>query len=233
MRLRPCIPLGLLAFLPAVAPAQLPLHGSPPTTQAFTLVDALYSDPDYLSLIKLLQRAKLIPTLNRLNSSTFFAPTNDAIKRQSSSNPLWKHALRDDVEELQDNLHLQLRQQLFYHLLNYTLPGLPTEQTPQEHNTSLYPRDYTEPPSQEPPPYPPWIPAQNGTLGTQPQRLRLSARDDAVWVGVDATGKGGAKIVKTHNETVNGKLFGLNRVLEMPPDLGKFLRTAPVNPASC
>ena len=64
------------------------------------------------------------------------------------------------------------------------------------------------------------MPVQNGTLGTDPQRLRLSARDEAFWVGTDAAGKGGVKIVKQHNATSNGVLFGLNRVLEMPPDLG-------------
>ena len=220
MRLWPCIPLGLLTFLPFATPAQLPLHGSAPTTQSFTLLDALYADPDYVSLIKLLQRAKLIPTLNRINGSTFFAPTNDAIRRHASSNTLWAYALGEETSELEDNLQLHLRQQLFYHLLNYTLDILPTEQTPQVHNTTLYPRNSAEPPSQEPPPYPPWMPVQNGTLGTDPQRLRLSARDEAFWVGTDAAGKGGVKIVKQHNATSNGVLFGLNRVLEMPPDLG-------------
>ena len=220
MRLWPCIPLGLLAFLSSAIPAQLPLHDSTPTTQSFTLLDALNADPDYVSIIKLLQHAKLIPTLNRLNGSTFFAPTNDAIKHHSASNPLWGQALTENVGHLSDNLQLHLRQQLFYHLLNHTLRILPTEQTPQHHDTLLYPRDSAEPPSREPPPYPPWMPIPNGTLGTDPQRLRLSARNDASWVGVDAAGKGGAKIVKSHNETVNGKLFGLSEVLEMPPDLG-------------
>lgn len=46
-----------------------------------TLVDALSADPDYSSLLRLLQRADLILTLNKLNGSTLLAPTNDAIKQ--------------------------------------------------------------------------------------------------------------------------------------------------------
>ena len=222
MRPWSCIPIGLLAFLPLVAPAQLPLQQPAPTTQSFTLLDALYKDPDYESLIKLLQRAKLIPTFNRLNGSTFFAPTNDAIKHHASLNFLWQEALNDDASELQDNLQIQLRQQLFYHLLNETLTDLPTEQTPQEYRTLLYPRETSEPPSQEPPPYPPWMPVQNGTLGTNPQRLRLAARDETLWAGVDAAGKDGVKVVKDTVEASNGLLLGLDRVMEMPPDLGEY-----------
>ncbi|CDO73195.1 hypothetical protein BN946_scf185007.g250 [Trametes cinnabarina] len=227
MRHWACLPLALLAFLPLAAPAQSPLHHSTPTTQSFTLLDALSADPDYVSLIALLQRAKLIPTLNKINSSTFFAPTNDAIKRHSSFNPLWSYASSEDAHVLADNLQLRLRQELFYHLLNYTLPIVPTEKTPQEHKTLLYPRDYTEPPSQEPPPYPPWMPYPNGTLGSEPQRLRLSYRDDAVWAGVDASGNGGAKVVKDQVQTANGLLLGLGEVLEMPPNLATVISRHP------
>ncbi|KAI0830735.1 hypothetical protein BC628DRAFT_1313124 [Trametes gibbosa] len=228
MRPLACIPLGLLALLPFVAPAQLPLsHVPAPATQAFTLIEALSADPDYLSLLKLVQRAKLVPTLNRLNGSTFFAPTNDAISRHADSNPLWKYALDENAPELTDNLHLRLRQELFYHLFNYTLSVLPTEQTPQQYKTLLYPRDYTEPPTRAPPPFPPWMPIPNGTLGTEPQRLRLSYRDDAVWAGVDAFGNRGAKVVKDRVETSNGLLIGLDDVLEMPPDLATVISRHP------
>ena len=227
MRPWSCIPIGLLAFLPFTAAAQLPLPLSLtpepiPTIQSTTIVEALSNDSDYRSLIKLLQVAKLIPTLNKLNGATLFAPTNDAISRHAASNPLWEYALREDVVELRDNLHLHLRQELFYHLVNYTLTLLPTEQTPQKHDTLLYPRNTTEQPSQEPPPYPPWMPIPNGTLGTDPQRLRLSARDSALWAGVDSYGNNGVKIVKDHVNTSNGLVLGLDEVLEMPPDLGKL-----------
>lgn len=214
-----CIPLALLALLPLASPAQLPLQ-SAPNTQSTTLLDALNADPDYVSLITLLQRAKLIPTLNKLHGSTLFAPTNDAIDRHASSNILWQTALADDTAELRDNIQERLRQELFYHILNYSLPALPTEQTPQEHKTLLFPRTPTEPPTRLPPPGPPWMPIPGGTLGGEPQRLRVSFRDESTWVGVDAFGKAGAQVVKDQVNTTNGVLLGIGDVLTMPPDLG-------------
>jgi solute carrier family 25 (mitochondrial carnitine/acylcarnitine transporter), member 20/29 len=103
-----------------------------------TLVDALSADPDYTSIIRLLQRARLIPTLNRLNGSTFFAPTSDAIERHISKHPLWHAALHNqDLDQrtlgIYDNVADWLWQQLFYHLLNYTLPAIPADSNPEVH----------------------------------------------------------------------------------------------------
>ncbi|CCM05190.1 uncharacterized protein FIBRA_07399 [Fibroporia radiculosa] len=212
MRPWSCIPAALLAFLPLVAPAQLPLSPPRAHTPSTTLLEALYDDPDYLSFIKLLQRAKLIPTLNRLNGGTLFAPTNEAIAKH----PSWQASLTGD---LRDNIQENLRQQLFYHILNYTPPALPTEQTPCEFETLHFPRSPTEPPTREPPPGPPWMPLPGGTLGGKPQRLRASFRDDSIWVGVDAFGEQGVEVVKDKVDTANGMLLGINGVLEIPPDL--------------
>src|SRR5580698_5885448 len=107
----PLFPLSLLALLPyslaiATHPTQLAFY-SPQDTLSSTLVDKLSEDPDYTTLLRLLQRARLIPTLNRLNGSTLFAPTNDAIKRHPSLSRL---SLLTG-----DNVNEQLRQELFYH----------------------------------------------------------------------------------------------------------------------
>src|SRR6266853_4693787 len=83
MRLFHLIPPSLLALLPyslAIPNSQSSFH-SPEHTLSTTLVDKLSEDPDFTTLLRLLQRARLIPTLNRLNGTTFFAPTNDAINR--------------------------------------------------------------------------------------------------------------------------------------------------------
>jgi len=191
-----------LIFFPFVAPSQI--HWS--SSSATTLVDALSADPDYTSLLRLLQRARLIPTLNRLNGSTLFAPTNDAIKRHLSRNSLWLQ---------QDNVQEQLRQQLFYHLFNYSLLSLPSENNTQSHTTLLFPR----PPPRKPPP---WMPTPGGTLGGEPQRLRVAARKDGAWVGVDAFGQGGSQITKGQKDAGNGILYGIADVLEPPPDLGQW-----------
>lgn len=216
MRLWPSLPLAALLVPPALAASQTPWA----TTTTPTLVDALSADPDYTSLLRLLQRARLIPTLNRLNGSTLFAPTNDAVKRHIATNPLWHNALHAD--SLADNVQEQLRQQLFYHLLNYSIQALPDSSNPQTHRTLLFPSTPLEPPSREPPPSPPWLPIPGGTLGGAPQRLRISSRNEEVWVGVDASGNAGAHIVKGLTDGGNGVLFGIADVLEPPPDLGKI-----------
>ncbi|KAJ7293428.1 hypothetical protein C8J57DRAFT_1041600 [Mycena rebaudengoi] len=200
--------LSLLAF--PVAPSQIPFH-----TQSTTLTDALYADPDYLSLIRLLQRARLIPTLNRLNGSTLFAPTNDAIRRHK----LWNSVVDDDHFLITDNIQEQLRQQLFYHIINYTLPGMPDAPNVQVLQTLHFPRTPLEPPSREPPPSPPWMPVPGGSLGSEPQRLRVAARDQRAYVGVDAFGNGGAEITKGKVDASNGILLGIADVLVPPPDL--------------
>ncbi len=195
-----------------------------------TVSDILYADPDYESLVHLLQRARLIPTLNRLNATTLFAPTNDAIKRHASTDPLWQAALLDP---LLDNIHEILRQQLFYHLLNYTLDNLPTDDSPHVLDTLLFPTNPLENPTDDPPPSPPWIPVPGGTLGGAPQRLRIAARDDHGYVGVDAFAKGGVKIVKEKKTADNGVVFGIDDMLVPPPDLGQpfflFLRVSRVS----
>ncbi|KAA1467901.1 hypothetical protein DENSPDRAFT_847864 [Dentipellis sp. KUC8613] len=206
-----------LAALPLVAASQLPL--SPPNPASTTLVDALSADPDYTLLLNLLQRAKLIPTLNKLNGSTFFAPTNDAITRHSD--PLWHHAL--NTEFLPDNVNEQLRQDLFYHLLNYSI-ALPQEQNVLVLKTLHYPHQPSHPPTHDPPPHPPWMPIPGGTLGGEPQRLRMASRDGDVFVGVDTFGSGGTKLVKGVVDAGNGLLLGIDDVLQVPSNLADVVR---------
>lgn len=207
------IPLSLLSLLPyslANFYLQSPLN-SPADTLTTTLVDKLSKDPDYTTLLRLLQRARLIPTLNRLNGSTFFAPTNDAIHR---------HASLSLISSLTgDNVNEQLRQELFYHLLNYTVV-LPKDNHILVTKTLHFPHDYLEPPSRDPPPSPPWLPIPGGSLGGESQRLRVASRNGHLHVGVDAFGKGGAKVIKAPVDAGNGLLVGIDRVLPPPPSLG-------------
>ena len=219
--------LGLLSVLaPLVASAQIPIDSSTPSTSSTTLTDALSADPDYTHLIRLLQRSRLIPTLARLNRTTLFAPTNDAIERHAAYNSLWGAGLYEDEGYLEprDNMQEKLRQELLYHMLNGTLPPFPKpeELSVQVHETLHYPRKPVDPPTSDPPPSPPWIPEPGGTLGGLPQRLRLASRDKGVWVGVDAFGKGGAKAIKGRVDVANGVLVGIDGVLEPPPSLGAF-----------
>ena len=222
LKLKVCLPLALLtAVLPThCISSQVRWDTSSPTS--VTLVDALNVDPDYSSLLRLLQKARLIPTLNKLNGSTLFAPTNEAIERQSANNLLWRNTLDSPDSQVPDNIQEQLRQQLFYHLLNESLAGTPTDDNIQVLKTLLYPSKPHEAPSHEPPP---WMPIPTGALGREPQRLRIAAHDQSAYVGSDAFGKGGAKIVKGAQNADNGILFGISEVLGPPPDLGEsYLR---------
>lgn len=231
MRLLALLPLSLLALAVDAASdvLQAPLQ-SAPAPLSVTIVDALGNDPDYELLLKLLRRAKLIPTLNKLNGSTFFAPTNDAIRQHNSLNLLAHDPIHDD-HSLADNIQEKLRQDLFYHLLNYTIV-LPVEQDIQVLKTLHYPHKPLQPPTRQPPPGPPWMPTPGGTLGGEPQRLRLVSRDGEIHVGVDAFGNGGAKVIKGLNATSNGVLVGIDKVLAVPPDLGACLSASPSHACS-
>jgi solute carrier family 25 (mitochondrial carnitine/acylcarnitine transporter), member 20/29 len=215
MRLSPFIPLSLLSLLPYSIASFRSQSGLVSQADAFstTLVDELSCDPDYTTLLRLLQRARLIPTLNRLNGGTFFAPTNDAIKRDATLSRL--------SSLLGDNVNEQLRQELFYHLLNYTIT-LPRDHDILVTNTLHFPRGHSEPPSRDPPPSPPWLPTPGGSLGGEPQRLRIAARKGQHFVGVDTFGKGGAHVIKDPVDAGNGLLVGIDRILAVPPSLGMY-----------
>jgi solute carrier family 25 carnitine/acylcarnitine transporter 20/29 len=66
------------------------------------------------------------------------------------------------------------------------------------------------------------MPTPGGTLGGEPQRLRVAAREDNAWVGVDAFGNGGSQIIKGQTDAGNGILLGIADVLDPPPDLGQW-----------
>ncbi|TRM60188.1 FAS1 domain-containing protein [Schizophyllum amplum] len=209
------LPLTFVALVaPLIDAYQTPLSLD---TTSLTLVDALSADPDYTSLLRLLQRARLIPTLNRLNGSTLFAPTNDAIAKHR----LWD-AYLDAEHDLADNIQEQLRQQLFYHLLNYSLPAFEEDKIIVL-KTLYYPHSPTEHPTPQPPPSPPWMPVPNGTLGHEPQRLRLAAHGQDAFVGANAFGKGGAGVVKGRVDAGNGILLGIDDVLEPPSRLADVI----------
>lgn len=215
------IPLSLLVAVCGVSSSQLPWH-STLTDKPRTLVEVLNRDDDYSLLLSLLQRTRLIPTLNKLNGSTFFAPTNDAIKRRSGKDGLLQRALEGDDLGVPDNVQEELRQQLFYHLLNYTIP-VPVEQATQTLKTLHFPRRSISPPTHKPPPSPPWLPIPEGTLGGEPQRLRLTSRDKSLWVGTDSFGQGGVEVVKERTVASNGVVYGISDMLQVPPSLANIV----------
>lgn len=137
---------GLLWLLPAAAalsPPDTAFKPPPPPPDTSRLIDLLARSPDHQLLLGAFQRARLVPTLNRLNGSTLFAPTDDAIRRArdderrqglvGGDGGVWS-AVVDWAEQgllevesssnsttEHDNLQLALRDTLLYHTLNFTL----------------------------------------------------------------------------------------------------------------
>ncbi|GAA5927388.1 uncharacterized protein JCM15063_005884 [Sporobolomyces koalae] len=113
-----------------------------------SIVDVLSASPDHSLLLRAFQRARLIPTLNRLNGSTVFAPTDEAIRqaqereRSHDDDNVWSSLVLAEDDQEHDNLQLELRDTLLYHCLNYTL--FPP---PRSHSNGSDPDPEPEPPT--------------------------------------------------------------------------------------
>jgi len=181
--------------------------------------------------LRLLQRARLVPTLNRLEDATLFAPTNDAIERYRNTSHVYARALFDTEpipDALPDNEQHELRQLLFYHLLNYTIPLMPQEfpsKNPLILETLLYPNLPLHSPTAEPPP---WLPKPGGLLNCAPQRLRVALRDSKPWVAVDFMGRGGVEVVKEPVMASNGIVIPLGDVIPLPGNLYQEVASNPL-----
>ncbi|CAE6520081.1 unnamed protein product [Rhizoctonia solani] len=196
-----------------------------------TMIDMLSADKDYTLLLQAIQRARLVPTLNRINGSTLFAPTNAAIERYAESHPdsAWASLLGEQ------NPHNDLRQHVFYHLLNYTatpttsqdLPAAPATYTHKTLHFPQAPEDGSGPPSHEPPNLPPWMPVPGGLLAGEPQRVRVTWKDDAAWVAVSEKGQDGVKVVKNDVVASNGRIVGIDDVIPLPRNLVDVIRDHP------
>ncbi|PLW26767.1 hypothetical protein PCANC_25595 [Puccinia coronata f. sp. avenae] len=104
-------------------------------TQTTTLIDLLSASADYLRLLHLIQITQLVPVINALPTVTLFAPTNSSLEETLKAH-------QDTTQQQQDNVQLQLRQTLLYHLLNFTLPLNQTspKDTPEPLDTLLFPK---------------------------------------------------------------------------------------------
>lgn len=240
------VAVGLLCCLLPLAVVGGAVDQQPINAQRVNLVDQLNNDPDFTQLLRLLQRARLIPTLNRLEDATLFAPTNDAIERYRNSTSsqnahLWDPSsshysyassspLAAETNLAPDNIQHQLRQHLLYHLLNYSLPIMPPSfpnHRPLVLDTLHFPDVYLPPPTDEPAPAPPWLPLPGGSLNKAPQRLRVASRDAAAWVGVDFAGHGGAQVTKNPLLASNGIIIPLSDVVPVPGNLLEEIKKHP------
>lgn len=228
--------------------------GAPLTTSTTSLVDLLATSPNHTLLLRAVQRARLVPTLNRLNGSTFFAPHDDAIRRAAAaeqhdaglvsgqelgSHGIWSFAITDelDIEKERDNLQLDLRDTILYHVLNYTTfkpPSLADDFPRLRMHESLYvPRLHQDVPSPSPPSLPGAprddpdpVDPMNATLGLlhgEGQKLRVLEHSlNVTLVGVDAKGEGGIRVIASEVQYAeNGAFVIVDGTLSKPVDLGK------------
>ncbi|GAA5861216.1 hypothetical protein JCM3774_002230 [Rhodotorula dairenensis] len=170
-------------------------HPPPPPPDTTHLVDLLSASQDHRLLLAAFQRTRLIPTLNRLNGSTLFAPTDEAIRRErdGDSESVWAAVATlaaDDGDweghgEEHDNFQLALRDTLLYHVLNYTIVPAPASNSsnstlpaphkplpfdiPTLHETLYYPSFA---------PYNKSFPAPPTLPGTEPDQPDPDAPDD-------------------------------------------------------
>lgn len=140
-----------IAMTPPFTSKQTALAGDGTVEPSSTnLVDLLSADGDLSLFIRLLQRARLIPTLNKLHNATLFAPTNDAVSSESwlmdmlppldSDGDYDAPKKQDNDSDPHDNLNYRLRERLFYHMLNYTWTA-PEQAAPSEEGN----KDYASP----------------------------------------------------------------------------------------
>lgn len=204
--------------------------------QDLNLVDLINTYPELSTFTRYLQRTRLIPTLNRIQTYdqdhtgiTIFAPTNAAFDNaELGHGSIWTEELHTNT----DNIQAQLRQQLLYHILNYTVSAtesnvtyLETLHLPSRKRLSEPTRPGNIPQKPLTPPHP-GAEDNGGLLGGSGQMLRVvrSANGSILHVGSDAHGSHGAYVVHVDRRSPYGDLYIIDRVLNLPPSLDVFLR---------
>ena len=190
-----------------------------PTSPAeLTVIDVLSSDEQYSDLLRIIQRLKLVPAINKLSDITLYAPTNDAIREA-------QHAMTDNIND-------EARETIFYHMLNYTI----TSQSDQIlHQTLLHPDSEHVKPKK---PHSPWFPepGDGKPLSGAGQQVRIGrANSTAICYGLpdlpvgekyhgNCHDNGAATVLsKEPKHARNGVVYPIDKVISPPGDLGGCL----------
>lgn len=254
------LPFSLLTSIVWAAGVQHVLQKEPDEAEypaRKTLVTLLSEDEQFSLFLRACQRTRLIPLLNRLNGSTLFAPTNEAIERQPAS----LFTTKDGLVE-RDNLMLDLRETILYHVLNYTIIQRPSSNHSSEDQAANKVPPLTPEPKlyetlwhptlknetwKEPPtlpgtpsdPDPDWPRGRRGQLNWQGQLVRIARTSNStIELGQDASGQGALTAnVKKAKWASNGLLMPIDGVLQKPvnvsaqlanmPELSTFLSLTP------
>ncbi|UZJ55029.1 hypothetical protein CBS101457_004349 [Exobasidium rhododendri] len=160
--------------------------------------------------------------------------------------PLWT-----DQDSHLDNVNAVLRQQILYHMINYTLPynfttgGLintrsaPSLPSPGEaimlttlHRPSRSTLDTpTRPgPIPHPPTSPPHPGAEDGggLLAGEGQKVRIAMTEEgSVKIGTNSKGLGGITVVNANYSSNSGVILSVDGILDLPPSFATILRDYP------
>ncbi|CAH7687824.1 hypothetical protein PPACK8108_LOCUS22669 [Phakopsora pachyrhizi] len=197
---------------------------SQPSTQSVSLIDILSNSTQHTKLLLLIQRSRLIPTINLLKNSTLLAPTDDAIDRYLGNlpptldpSPLSINPELDDslIYRSDDNLMSHSRQTILYHLLNLSLSLSSISSTvPQPFETLLHP------PSEN---------SDSGLLAGHGQRINFINLNGQIHAGVNGSGLGGVQLPSGDRFlwADNGLLIPIDDVLTPPPSVAQIIRTDP------
>ena len=214
------------------------------STQDVNLVDIISTYPELSTFIHYLQRARLIPSLNRMQEKsdvssgmTIFAPTNAAFESFWRHGDLGNKSVSEQEQHLPDNIQAELRQQLLYHVLNYTLLDgndanlfLETLHFPSRKRLFEPTRPGTVPQKPQDPPHP-GAEDSGGLLGGYGQMLRVVRAENGsiTHVGMDHRGMHGARVIHVDRRSRHGIVYLIDRVISLPPSLDVFLREQSVS----
>lgn len=201
----------------------------PSSPSQLTLVDILSNQKEYTLLLKIIQRLKLVPALNRLNDVSFFAPTDEAILKSQNS-ILYALSQSNEFDILTDNIQFEARQTLYYHILGSTFSQR-NDYNRQLYQTLLHPQS----PPKNPNHHSPWLPepGEGNYLLGDPQLVRISKTNssqlcyglEAINIDDDYLDDCNSNHAATVNidkvlQARNGKIYPIDNVINPPSDLG-------------
>lgn len=191
--------------------------------------------PDHELLLRSFQAARLIPLLNSPFNLTLFAISDKAIQKkldQEKGNGIWSfavgtHQLLSTQER--DNLQLELRDTLLYHILNYTIDHNSIPTTPLLLESLYFPTLTTAPlPTLPGSPSDPNPELPKGLLAGQGQRLRIASKGKQQFLGTDWKGEGGHRLDQSSfRNASNGNFIVVEAILEKPTNIATQIRANP------
>lgn len=179
----------------------------------------------------------------------YLAQQRDESTEEDLIVPMWTERKTTQL----GNVNAVLRQQLLYHMINYTLPynfttfgqaesGAVPPLLPAVGETFMLStlhrpshRLLHEPTQPGPVPQPPTSPPhpgaedEGGLLAGEGQKMRIAFSEKGqIRVGTDAKGAGGVNVIKSDRSSKKGLILSVDGIVDLPPSLDVLLKTHPM-----